>query len=122
MPLEPDELEEMIDWSLRLAAAFPEVVQRISESAPSTIKYSRRFLPQLAESDYASRYSEAVAELLRYLPLYATQPFLHCDQVATLFHELVLHTSVPRTVLDQICNELGSLGCPNAAELRGLLQ
>jgi hypothetical protein len=122
LQLDPDELEEMIYWSLRLGPAFPEVVQRTSESAQSTIKYSRRFLPQLAKSGYASRYPEAVAELLRYLLPYATQPFLHCDQVATLFHELVRHTSVTRTVLDQICNELGSLGCPNAAALRGLLQ
>src|SRR5829696_1812015 len=99
----------MVDWSLRLAPAFREVVQRILESAPSTIKYSRHFLPQLAKSDYASRYPEAVAELLRYLLPYATQPFLQSDQVATLFHELVRHASVPRTALDQIWNELGSL-------------
>lgn len=121
LPLHPDELEKMINWSLQLAPVFPEAVRRIRESAPPTIKYSRRFIPQLAESGYATRYPEAVAQLLRYLLPHAPRPFWHCDQVATLFRQLVQSGSVPRPILDQICNELGALACPNAAELRGLL-
>jgi hypothetical protein len=122
LPLQPEELEKMIDWSLHLAPVFPEATQRIYESALSTIKYSNRFLPQLAGSGYASRYPEAVAELLRYLLPHASRPFGRCEQAATLFRQLVQFGSVPRSVLDQISNELGALGCPNATELRELLE
>jgi hypothetical protein len=119
--LHPDEIEKMIDWSLHLAPVFPEATQRLCESGLSTIKYSQRFLLQLAASGYASRYPEAVAELLRYLLPHASRPFVRCEQAATLFRLVVQFGSVPHSVLDQISSELGALGCPNANELRELL-
>jgi len=121
LPLDPNEVEKMVDWSLQLAPVFPEAVAQVCEIMPSFVKYSRRFLPRLAKSDYASRYPEEVAQLLRHLLPRASRPFWHCDHVATMFRQLVQSGSVSRPVLNQICNELGTLGCPNSAELRGLL-
>ena len=121
LPLAPEEFEKMVDWSLRLAPVFPEVARRICESLPSAVRYSRRFLSQLAESGYVSRYPEAVAELLRHALHHAPQPFWHCEHAATLLRELAQNTSVPRPVLDEICDQLGMLGCPNAAELQRLV-
>jgi hypothetical protein len=123
LPLAPSELENMIDWSLNLTPVFPEVVANICASIPSTvIMYSRRFLPRLADSGNASRYPEDVANLLRYLLPHASQPFMHCEHVTTMFRQLLRSGEVAHSTLDQICNELGALGCSNAAELRELLR
>lgn len=122
LPLDPEEQEKMLDWSFHLMPVFPEVVERIRESRLPTVNHSRHLYRRLEQSGYASRYPQAVAVLLNYLLPHAPQPFLNCAQVATVFPDLVRSADVARPILSQICNELAALGCPNAAELRGLLE
>lgn len=121
LPLDPEELERMIDWTPNLASVFPEAVERIRESPSSAINHSRHLYRRLGQSGYASRYPEAVATLLHRLLPHVTQPFLNCAQVADMFPELVRSADVPRAILSRICDELARLGCPDAAGLRKLI-
>ncbi|MDP9474185.1 MAG: DUF4020 domain-containing protein [Actinomycetota bacterium] len=121
LPLDPAEMEKMMEWSPDLDPVFPEAAERIRGSAPETIVHSRRLYRRLEQSGYASRYPEAVARLLQYLLPRADETFPPCQQVTAMFPALVESADVPRPVLVQICEELARLGCPSASELRRLL-
>ena len=118
--LDPDELEEMIEWSLVLAPVFPEVVEKILSVPAPNLEHSPVYL-DLAEKDYTNRYPDAMTKLLMHLLTSAQPPFFSCVDVATLFRDLLGRTGLNEE-LKEICDQLGRLGCPNAAELNNLLE
>jgi hypothetical protein len=118
--LDPGELEEMIEWSLVLAPVFPEVVEKILSVPAPNLEHSPIYL-DLAEKDYTNRYPDAMTKLLKHLLTSAQPPFSLCADVATLFRELLGRTGLNEELKD-ICDQLGRLGCPNAAELNNLLE
>ena len=118
-PLENEELEEMIGWSLHLKPVCPAVVDKICER-PAPPLAQTTFYYNLAESDFASTYPEALTRLLLHLLPNAPQPFWHGDYVEKLVRQL-LRTSASRDALRNICHELGRLGHPRASELRNLV-
>jgi len=118
--LDPGELEEMIEWSLVLAPVFPEVVEKILSVSAPNLEHSPLYV-DLAEKDYTNRYPDAMTKLLKHLLTSAQPPFFSCADVATLFRELHGRTGLYKE-LKEICEQLGRLGCPNAAELNNLLE
>lgn len=118
LPLEPDELEYMIEWSFYLKSVFPEVVEKICTSPIQGLKYTR-LSKKILEKNYANSHPEALTRLLLHLLSHTHQPFWFSD-VEELVKSLI-HSSASRYELKQICNHLGRLGCPNAAKLEELL-
>jgi hypothetical protein len=102
VPLDPGELEEMSGWSVVLAPVFPEVVERIL-SVPAPRLERPPIYRNLAEKDYATSYPDALTRLLKHLLTGAQTPFFSCEDVRSLFRDLLGRTSLDEE-LNEICD------------------
>jgi hypothetical protein len=120
IPLEPGELEKMVEWSLYLGSLFPHAVEKICRRPTPSLENCAIYY-QLAETDYATTYPEALTQLLRHLLPAEQRPFYERDYAEKLVRDLV--ESLAQTQdLEQLCDELARLGCPHATEIRELLR
>jgi hypothetical protein len=120
LPLEMAELEKMIRWSVYLKPVFSEVVELICGSSAPPLKHTHLYR-ELVEKNLAVSHPEAVTRLLQHLLPKADEPFLHCHELEQLVRKLI-ESSASRSDLQNICNELGRLGCRQAMELNDLLE
>ena len=120
VPLDEGELEEMVQWLAYLGPAFPAAVDKIRRSSPPSLEHPGLFYEALIENRYATRYPKALAKLLNHLLLEAHKPFWHCGEIEALFRDLA-ECSMEHDELEQICQELARLDCPNAENLSKIL-
>lgn len=119
LPLEPDELKEMIEWSVYLKPVFPKVVKKICDRPVPSFNYER-FYHKLAEKDFPNIYPEPLAQLILHL-LPNTNPLYSFAPLEKLVKSLI-DSNAPHYELHEICNQLARLGCQNAAGLEELLK
>jgi hypothetical protein len=126
LALESGELEEMIIWLIYLKPVFNEAVDLFCKS-PSPIFADSRLIDsfrvrQLEKNQYyAMRYPKSLSKLLLHLLKNTSQnKIFDFDYIEKIFRQLI-DTEVSRAELDEICDELSRLNCPNALELSQLL-
>ncbi len=118
--LSQDEKEEMVLWSIRLEAVFPAVVEKVCAASAPTLKQTYLYY-ELVEKGFATKYPIPLTRLLRHLLSNAEEPFLHCREVEGLTRSLIGSTASSGDLL-LVCEHLARLGCPNATELRELVE
>ena len=124
LALESGEIEEMIIWLIYLKPVFSEAVDLFCESPISADNkfLNSHFVYQLKEDeDYSIRYPKPLTKLLLHLLKNTSQTqIFHFDYIEKIFRKLI-DTEVSRAELDEICDQLSRLNCPNALELSQLL-
>jgi hypothetical protein len=120
LPIDTGELGEMVEWSLHLGPMFPQAVEKICRSKASHLE-NQFIYHSLAETNYATAHPVALTQLLKHLLRASQQPFFQCEDAENLVRNLI-QPSVATPDLAQLCDDLARLGCPRAAEIRGLLQ
>jgi len=120
LPLDREELGEMVEWSLHLGPSFPEVVDAVWESPDFELKHSFLFR-ELDESQFPQEYPSAAAKLLLKVLRNTPIPDYDLDRVEKVVRR-VPPLGAPLDLLEEICNELARLGYPPAAELRAWLR
>ena len=118
VPLTSDELEEMIGWCTRFALVFDEVVEKICANAAPSLQNTRLY-HDLKNEKLIQAHPNAMIKLLLHMLAKATTPFLQCADAVFILKGLA-KTSVPRTELVKICNELARLGCGGSDLMRDL--
>jgi len=118
--LSQDEKEEMVLWSIRLEAVFPAVVEKICAASAPTLKQTYLYY-ELVEKGFATKYPIPLTRLLLHLLPEADKSFLHCREVEGLVRSLVGSTASSGDLL-LVCERLARLGCPNASELKELVE
>jgi hypothetical protein len=121
VPLNSGELEKMIEWVGVLAPVFPAVVEKICDSKSPNLEPLSLLYRDLLDKNYAAKYPKSLTKLLRHVLSGEQVPFYHCDKIERLFDVLVSTTDA-REDLEEICDELGRLGCANAASMRERLR
>jgi len=121
VPLPPGaaELEQMVGWSVYLKPVFSEAVKQICQIVAPPLRQTLLY-HELVREGVAANNPEALSRLLHHLLKKAEDPFLHCYYVEQLVQKLA-DSSVSRSALLELCNELARLGCKRATELRDLL-
>jgi hypothetical protein len=120
LPLSEDEKEEMVLWAIPLEPVFPAVVEKICAIPAPSLKHTFLY-DELVQKKIASRHPIWLTRLLQHLLLKAYEPFYYCSEVEELVRSLV-DFPAPHRELSQVCDELAQLGCPNATELRRLIE
>ena len=118
VPLTSDELEEMIGWCTRFALVFDEVVEKISANPAPSLKNTRLY-HDLKNEKLIEVHHGALTKLLIHLLPNAATPFWHCADAVFILKGLA-KTSVPRSELAKICDELAKLGCGGSELMRDL--
>jgi hypothetical protein len=120
LPLDREELGEMVEWSLHLGPSFPEVVDAVWESPGFELKHSSLFR-ELDDSQFPEKYPSAAAKLLLKVLCNTPIPDYDLDRVEDVVRR-VAPLAAPLDFLEKICNELARLGYPPAAELQAWLR
>jgi len=115
VPLDANEIRQMVQWSTHLGPVFPEVVTKIVNSPIPNLK-DLFIYRELAESDLPTRHPVAVAKLVLYLLKHESTPIYDLDPVESILEKLV--SMADKNELLKICDELARLGYYSAAQLR----
>lgn len=118
VPLSAGEKEYMVQWPLALEPVFEAAVDRVC-GMPLPPPGDTRLYYDLAQTKLADTHPAGVARLLDHLLPYATQPFYAKKQLQQTARAIV-GGDVPTPLLLRICDHLGGLDCPEAAELSRL--
>ncbi len=110
--LTSDELEEMIGWCTRFVLVFDEVVEKICANPAPSLKNTRLY-HDLKNEKLIEVHHDALTKLLIHLLPNAATPFWRCKDAVFILKGLA-KTSVPRSELAKICDELAKLGCGGA--------
>lgn len=114
------ELGEMVEWSLFLGSAFPNIVARINESP--TFRLEQSFIyRELADSKLCEAFPSESAELLLVLLRNETALLYDMDRVDAVVRLITPLDALLGDLLD-ICNELARLGYAEAGALRQFVQ
>lgn len=114
--LDAAEVGEMVQWSVHLQSAFPEVVKKICNSPAPKLEHSFIYR-QLFESKLPSRHPSSAAKLLLYLLRNESVLPYDIDPVADTVGQLAASDIDKKDVL-RICDELARLGYGGAKMLR----
>jgi hypothetical protein len=118
VPLTQREGAQMVEWSIHLGPAFPEVVERILRTPIPDLQGSF-MLTELSESDLRKQFPKAAASLVLYvLKNSAVLPW-DTRWIDPLITELAGLVECKPTVR-LVCDELARLGWPDAPRLKGL--
>ena len=114
-PITSEEQKDMISWSLVLEPVFDQVVEKICSSQAPNLEHINLY-HNLYEGKFATKHPAGIIKLLTHLLPAASVQFWDCEDAENIVRSL-LQTSVQRTALIPICDQLARLGCPNASEL-----
>lgn len=120
LALSEDEKEEMVLWSISLEPVFPAVVDKICATSAPSLKQTYLYT-EFVEKRFATKYPIPLTRLLLHLLPKADKSFLHCWYVEELVRSLVGSAASSSDLL-LVCEHLARLGCPNAAELKELVE
>ena len=105
-PLEPSEIEPMLEWLLYLTPVFPEVVD-LAIQMPNVQMHHGRLLYQLTKGDLPETHPEATAKLVLLEPSlppgdlgYRTQKHMRCELINRLLKSPLLPE--PKTQLQEL--------------------
>jgi len=120
LALSEDEKEGMVLWSIPLEPVFPAVVDKICATSAPCLKQTYLYT-ELVEKRFATKYPIPLTRLLLHLLPKADKSFLHCWYVEELVRSLVGSAASSGDLL-LVCEHLARLGCPNASELKELVE
>jgi hypothetical protein len=116
MPLEVDEITEMVEWTLAFKVSFPEVAEKVYKSPIPKAKHEF-FYNELSESEVLKLHPISSAALVLYLLKIDFAPIYWFDPLVKIVQDL-RPVEDAKQVLRKICGELARLGYPNARNLR----
>lgn len=121
VPVDTEELEEMIEWTVYLTPIFEEAVDRVCRSSPPLLQHTSVFR-DLAKRDLPSSNPDAVLRLVRHLLKGVdSKSFLHCAYVDEIAGTLAA-SGANRPGLHALSDRLAEIGCiAAAARLKSLL-
>lgn len=117
-PLTSDELEEMIGWCVKFVLVFDEVVEKICVNTAPSLQNTHLY-HDLKNAKLIETQPAGITKLLLHLLPKASTPFWQCEDVVSILKGLA-KTSVPRTELVKVCNELAKLGCGGSDLMRDI--
>ena len=117
--LDAAEVGEMVQWSVHLQAAFPEVVTKICNSPAPKLEHSLIYR-QLSKSELPSRHPSSAAKLLLHLLRNASVPLYDIDPIVDNVRQIAA-SDLDRQNIILICDELARLGYGGAQNLRDSL-
>ena len=120
LALSEDEKEGMVLWSIPLEPIFSAVVDKICATSAPSLKQTYLYT-ELVEKRFATKYPIPLTRLLLHLLPKADKSFLHCWYVEELVRSLVGSAASSGDLL-LVCEHLARLGCPNASELKELVE
>jgi len=116
----PDELGEMVEWSLFLGSAFPKIVEKIDQGPSFKLRHSFIYR-ELEETRIPNLFPEDTAKFLLLLLRNEHQYLFDFDKIDILVRRITpLNASV--STLSSICEELSRLGYPEANSLRNWIR
>jgi len=117
VPLSNGELKEMVEWAGELEPVFPEVVEIICGGPVPKIDHTSLFYRmKKAESQISALYPEAMTRLLIHLTSNTEIPRYFCTDLEELT-EQAISVGASAHLLNQLCDQLAAIGCPNASKL-----
>jgi hypothetical protein len=116
VPLEADELSEMIDWAPHLQKVFPEVVDQITK-AKIRVSVDDFIYHLVLEKKIADQYPVATAKLVLHLAEFSDKPVYDYGNTPKILKKLV---EMPEThgILLKVADKLAAKGLALASQIR----
>jgi hypothetical protein len=116
VPLEADELSEMIDWAPHLQEVFPEVVDKITK-AKIRVSVDDFIYHLILENKIADRYPVDTAKLMLHLAEFSDKPVYDIGNTPEMLEKLVRN---PEThgILVKVVDKLAAKGSAMASKIK----
>lgn len=116
VPLEADELSEMIDWAPHLQEVFPEVVKQITK-AKIRVSVDDFIYHLILENKIADRYPVDTAKLMLHLAEFSDKPVYDIGNTPKMLEKLV---GIPETygILIKVADKLAAKGSALASKIK----